>query len=488
MTALSSQLPFVDRSPALVREIQTLELALMRVAVAEPTWLSAGDEAALRWALSFARLTAVPLLDAENSFVDVSRAIDDYRAQLHALLKPCLDGDRVRRDALAVQLPAIRARAAAERTELLRLFRGRLPARALDRAVRKRPLALVLGGGGGTAFVFLGALALLDEAGLVPSLIAGTSMGAIVGAFRARDRAFSLPQVKTLLDRLSWRRVFRLFETESRFGLPATLKLHLREVIGHEFERDGRFLTLQDLEIPFRVCVSGLAAGDVQADPDRYAHLLDDAVQDIHSFRKRASGIARALNEITRQPVRPVYLGGDPLTRDFDVLDAIGFSSAVPGVIHYDILRDDPRMIALTTELMRREGVFRFIDGGISDNLPAREAYRAVQEGSIGERDPFVLALDSFAPRLTTRHLLFLPLMRIAAENTRAGREAAHLTVTFRNVLSPLTVVPTPDEFARAVRNGREEMEAHIALIRKLVGPIPDPPGILMELDGALAG
>ena len=29
--------------------------------------------------------------------------------------------------------------------------------------------------------------------------------------------------------------------------------------------------------------------------------------------------------------------------------------------------------------------------------------------------------LDSFAPRLTTRHLLFLPLMRLAAENSRAS-------------------------------------------------------------------
>lgn len=485
---MSTQLPFVDSRPALVRELQALELALMRVAVAEPTWLSPGDEAALRWALSMARLTAVPLLDSEHTYIDVSRAIDDYRSQLYALLKPCMEGERVKRDALGVQLPAIRARAAAERAELLRLFRGRMPARALDRAVRKRPLALALGGGGGTAYVFLGALALLDEAGLVPSLIAGTSMGAIVGAFRARERAFSLPQVKSLLDRLSWRRVFRLFEAESRFGLPATLKLHLREVIGHEFEKDGHFLTFRDLEIPFRVCVSGLVAGDVQADPERYAHLLDDAVQDIHSFRRRASGIARALNEITRQPVRSVYLGGDGLTRDFDVLDAIGFSSAVPGVIHYDILRDDPRMIELTTELMRRESVFRFVDGGISDNLPAREAYRAVQEGGTHERDPFVLALDSFAPRLTTRHLLFLPLMRIAAENTKVGRDAAHLTVTFKNVLSPLTVVPTPDEFTRAVRNGREEMEPHIALIRKLVGPIPDPPGIVMEMDGALSG
>jgi predicted acylesterase/phospholipase RssA len=341
-----------------------------------------------------------------------------------------------------------------------------------------------LGGGGGTAFVCIGALAVLEEAGLVPSLITGTSMGAIVGAFRAREREFSLANIRATLDRLSWRRVFRLFDTESRFGLPATLKLFLREVIGHEFEREGCFFTLKDLEIPFRVCVAGLSGGESEEELNKYAHLLDDAVLDIRSFRRRASGIARVLNEITRQPVCPVYFGGDELTQEFDVLDAIGFSSAVPGIIHYDILRDDPRMIELTANVMRREGVFRFVDGGFADNLPAVEALRAIQAGAIAERDPFILALDSFAPQLTTRHLLFLPLMRLAAENTRLGRDIAHLTLTFRNVLSPLTVVPTPNEFNRALENGRREMEPLIPLIRKMVGPIPEPPGILTELDG----
>ena len=209
---------------------------------------------------------------------------------------------------------------------------------------------------------------------------------------------------------------------------------------------------------------------------------MDDAVKDARALRLRASAIARALQEISRQPVRPIYVGGDALTKEFDVLDAIGFSSAVPGIIHYDILRDDPRMVELCTELCRREGVFRLVDGGLADNLPAREAWRSVQAGAVGERDPFVLAMDAFAPQLTTKHLLFLPLMRIAAENTREGRRVAHVTLTFKKVLSPLAVVPSPAEFLRAVGNGRAETEPHVPFIRKMVGPIPDPPGIIGEL------
>lgn len=458
----------------------------MRASVADPTWLAAHDEAALRWALSLARVSAVNVLPSEGTadLVEVDHATNAYRQQLHRLLANAVDGEKVlSRDGVRAQVGAIRELVATERRSLLRLFGNRIPPRSLDRCTRRRPLALALGGGGGTGYVYVGAMAVLDEAGLVPSLIAGTSMGAIIAAFRCKQAEFSLAGIRSLLARLSWKRVFRLFETDSRFGLPATLKLYLREVIGHEFEREGHFLRLSELEIPLRVTIAGLVQGPRSGEVvERYAHLLDDAVGDVRALRSRAGSIARALQEMSRQPVRPIYVGGDELTRDFDVLDAVGFSSAVPGVIHYDILRDDPRMVELVTELMRREGVFRLVDGGLADNLPAREAWRSVQAGACGDRDPFVVAMDAFAPQLTTRHLLFLPLMRIAAENARLGRSTAHLTLSFKHVLSPLSVVPTTTEFMRAVDNGRRETEPHVAFIRKMVGPIPDPPGILTEL------
>lgn len=458
----------------------------MHALVADPTWLAVHDEAALRWALSLARVSAVNVLPSEGTpdVVEIDHATNAYRQQLQRLLTNAVDGERViSRDGVRAQIGAVRALAAAERSSLLSLFGNRMPARSLDRCTRRRPLALALGGGGGTGYVYVGAMAVLDEAGLVPSLIAGTSMGAIVAAFRCKQRDFSLTHIRALLARLSWKRVFRLFETDSRFGLPATLKLYLREVIGHEFERDGHFLRLNDLEIPLRVTIAGLVQGPRSDEVvDRYAHLLDDAVADVRALRSRAGFIARALQEMSRQPVRPIYVGGDELTREFDVLDAIGFSSAVPGIIHYDILRDDPRMVEVASALMQRENVFRFVDGGLADNLPAREAWRSVQAGACGERDPFVLAMDAFAPKLSTRHLLFLPLMRIAAENSRMGRQTAHMTLTFEHVLSPLSVVPTTTEFMRAVENGRREVEPHVPFIRKMVGPIPDPPGILSEL------
>jgi hypothetical protein len=469
-----------------LRELQQLELSILRVSSAEPSWLAPHDEAALRWALSLARISVVPVAlsdGGEPDLVEIGHATDGYRQRLHDLLAPCVSGDRVQREALRVQIPAVRELVRDERRTLGRLLKNRMPLAALDRATRKRPLALALSGGGGTAYVFVGALALLEESGLVPSVITGSSMGAIIGAFRARTREFELKNVKALMTRVTMKRVFRMFETSSRFGIPATLKLYLREVLGTEFERDGRFLRMTDLEIPFRVCVAGITQGEAPEELERYAHLLDDAVDDVRRLRRKATQIARALSEIAKKPVKPIYIGGDELTREFDVLDAVGFSAAVPAIIHYDILRDDPRMVALVTELMRREGVFRFIDGGLADNLPAREAWQAIQNGASGTYDPFVLALDSFAPNLS-HHLLFLPLMQIAAANTRVGRQVAHVVIRYKNVLSPLSVVPTQTEFLRAIENGRKETEPEVGLIRKVVGPIPDPPGVIVEMDG----
>ncbi|HEY1101489.1 MAG TPA: patatin-like phospholipase family protein, partial [Myxococcota bacterium] len=446
------------------RELQRLEVLLLKAIVADPSWLAPHDESALRWALSLARISAVNVrIDDERSgphatdrpersgdVVDIGHATDQLRAKLHAMLSVCFVGERISRDGLRSQIPQIRTLARDERAELLRLFGDRLPAAALDRATRRRPLALVMGGGGGTGYVYIGALAVLDEAGIVPSLIAGTSMGALLGAFRARTKHFSLGNVRQLMSRLSWKKVFRLFDTDSRFGLPATLKLSLREVIGHEFlVGDGddtnsgrikkRYLRMHELAIPLRVTVAGLVEGNRAAAGGMFSNLLG-GVDDALDLRHRARSIAAALGEITRQPARAIYLGGDPLTREFDVLDAVGFSASVPGLIHYDVLREDPRMIDLLQQLLVDKGVTRLVDGGLVDNLPALEAWHAVQSGACGDRDPFVLSLDAFAPTTSGRHLLFRPLMRRAAEASRAGHEHSHMVVSFNDVLSPLSV------------------------------------------------
>jgi predicted acylesterase/phospholipase RssA len=477
-----------DHRRAFVRELQEMELRLMRLCAQEPSWLAPSDESVLRWALSFARISAVEVVAGEGvpCVVDIGHTTDPYRRQIHDALWPAMMHGRIHRDGVRTQIPLLGSLVAAERASLLKLYAGRLPAASLDRATRKRPLALVLGGGGGVGYVYIGAFAALDEAGIVPSLISGTSMGAVLAAFRARTRELRLGNVRSLLQRLSWRKVFRLLEMEARFGLPATLKLALREVVGHEFRtgegNDRRYLRLNELEIPIRVCVGGVR-GDLRALRQHASpslHTLQNWVgsgtRSMLAARSSIATIGTALTELLRRPVEAIYLGGDDMTRDFDVLDAVGFSAALPGLIHYDIVRDDPRMVELCTRMMHARDVQYLVDGGVVDNLPAREAWRAVQSGACVDRDPFVLALDGFSPRLSTKTLPFLPLMRVAVETSKAGREAAHIVVDFKNVLSPLAVVPSPHEFVRAVEWGREELLPLLPVLRKMIGPIPDPP------------
>lgn len=62
--------------------------------------------------------------------------------------------------------------------------------------------ALVLGGGGARGFAHLGVLRLLEEMDLRPSLIVGTSMGAVMGALYASGH--DVDEIEALLERPEW--------------------------------------------------------------------------------------------------------------------------------------------------------------------------------------------------------------------------------------------------------------------------------------------
>ncbi len=465
-------------SKQLKKRLAEIECDIVRLICEDGTFLTSDEAATLRWALSLARISKVRVTaDRPQDDVAIDHASDRYRAELYALISNTLNSfDLLDKEKLRSLTPKIARLAQTERDDLLHLFAGRLPASAIDDATRRRPLALTLSGGGGTSYVFVGAFFALEEAGLIPSVITGSSMGAILGAYRARTRNFSFDGVDALVEKTSWGRIAQPYAGPSRFGVPATFRLYLRDVVGHEFEKNGDFLKLSDLAIPLRVCVAGLSATSPPREEElqRYAHLLDAAKADDFKSRARSKSIISIIMEFAQKPLKPIYLGRDALTKDFDVLDAIGFSAAIPGVFHYDIMRNDPRMIKLVTTLFEREGIIRLIDGGFVDNLPAAEAARAVSEGECDGFDPFVLALDGFAPGLN-RHIFFYPLMRFAMENSRDGYEAADLAVTFKHVLSPITIIPTRETFQYAVKQGYAEISLHISFIRKMVGPIPEP-------------
>jgi predicted acylesterase/phospholipase RssA len=465
----------IDALRAQVRPFEDAEAALVRAVVSQPAFLSDADEAALRYALNLGRTTWVRAPDGSD--VEVGPFLAPYRDDLLAAAVATLAAPGGFAPADAARLVAnVAAHARAWRGRLLSAFGGRLPPSALDREVCEKALVLVAGGGGGVGWSYLGAFALLEQYGLVPRFLAGTSMGAVLLLFRARRIRWHPDDVAEAMRGLSFRTLFRFLHGESRYGLPAAMRLYLRAGIG-EFLKgpDGHPLTLGQLAIPLVVAVTGIRNGALPRDPSYYEHLLD-----LHGREPRPNVLSRLVSEVfqaigelivQRDRFARIYLGADDETREFDAIDAVGFSSALPGVIHYDVVRDDERMHALLRALLDRHDVFRLVDGGLVDNLPARAAWAAVQRGAVGTRNAFVLALEGFGPKLTQP--LWFGLEQLAAQNVARNRPFIHHHKSFQRVLSPLEVVPDDEELQRAIRSGKAELQPDMAFVARMCRPFP---------------
>ncbi|HYG66207.1 MAG TPA: patatin-like phospholipase family protein, partial [Anaeromyxobacteraceae bacterium] len=418
----------LDALRARLRPFEEAEVALVRAVVSERPWLSERDEHALRYALNLARLSRVRTPDGDD--LDLEPVLEAYRASvLETAIPVLLRRSGVDHEAVGRLVPRLEADARALRARLVETFGGRLPPGALDREVCEKALVLVAGGGGGVGWSYLGAFELLERYGLVPRLMAGTSMGAILLLFRARRIRHQPEDVIAALRGLSFRGIFRFLQSESRYGLPAAMRLYLRAAVG-EFLKgpDGHPLALDQLAIPLVVAVTGIRTGALPRDPSWYEHLLDppERMARPHVMKRVATELFQAIGELVGQRDRfaRIYLGAEPETRGFDAIDAVGFSSALPGAIHYDVLREDPRMHAMLQGLFERHDVIRLVDGGLVDNLPARAAWGEVMSGRIGTRNAFVLALEGFGPKLTQP--LWFGLEQLAAQNVLRNRPFIH--------------------------------------------------------------
>lgn len=445
----------------------------MRASLAHPGALPPHAEASLRWSIALARVHTLP---ADDGDLQVDDDVAPLRSEVERRLEGLSGGARFDVERAAAHAPSLLELARTTRDDLLRRHASRLDPAALDTEVRQKRLVLALGGGGGVSYVYLGVFALLEEWGLTPSLIAGSSMGAIVGLFRARTRSYDPGEIFGVVRSLQWSRLFRVLATESRYGLPAALRLYLRGPLGRwASHEDGTPWSFRDLPIPMIVTLSGIRRGMLPRPLSYYEGLLDPRTIALRPWllRTKLEGVARAIGELLARPqiLDRIHVGYDDWTCDFDVLDTIGFSSSVPGAIHYDVLRERDRMHDLLGRLFAERELFRVVDGGITDNVPARAAWRYVQSGRLGGRNAFVLALDGFAPRLATP--VWLPLQQIADQNVRASGRYAHLLRRFTRTLSPIELVPSVENVMRALQRGRAELAAEMPLLSRLLEPLP---------------
>ena len=456
-----------------IHALSNIECEFVRLISSNTKIFSITDIESIRWSLSLARITKIRL--SNNDTLNIAHALDIYRTRLYEIFKNANSIDAINIDNLKKSVYLINQLVRNSQTDLLSFFSGKLQRKDLDKAISKRPLALALGGGGGTCYVFVGAFKAFAESNIVPSAMAGSSMGAILGAYRALHKNFSLSGLEYLVKNVSWNMLAKPYAGPSYFGVPATFRLYLRESLGELFKKNTDYPKIKDLLIPLKICVAGLSnVSAAQEDLSVYSRLLASS-NDPYNLNIRSGSILNQILSFAQKPLKPIYLGNSQLSKNFDLLDALGFSSAIPAVFHYDIFREDKEMIEIIKKLFEQENVFRLIDGGFADNLPSQQALLAIQNGeSLDGYDPFVLALDSFVPSLN-KNLLFYPLMRFTYENSKEGHKKAHLVIKFKKVLSPINFVPSETMFYKAIEWGYEEIKPHMQFIENMLAVLSKP-------------
>lgn len=460
-------------------EIAKMEHSLLEAQRALPGVLTHRQYTRLRYALSMARMHRFAPGAARGASVRFDVEVDQdvlakLRGRLISRLGPPLERElepgsrliRARRwhDRLQAEIDEARR-------VLLRHHADEFSEEELDEEVGHRTLVVVAGGGGGAGYIYLGAFDLLERVGITPGLIVGASMGSIVGLFRARHRRPELGSNLQLAAGIDSERIFRFVSLNRRYGLPGIMRLFLQNAIGEQFRmEDGRGARLSDLEIPFISVVAGVRPDALRTSPDEWG------------LRRRLGGTQRpsriALSaQIGRQlvqmadflnpiAVKAIGMGADDLTCAANAVDAVGFSAAIPGILHYDVTREDPEMHRVLGDLMHREEVVALVDGGVAANVPAHIAWKAVREGRIGTRNAHILAMDCFQPRLTPSHAWLWPVMRLIQVQLERQRIYADQLLRFERTLSPVTLLPSRRALEGVMEEGRSQIQELVPAVQ----------------------
>ena len=215
----------------------------------------------------------------------------------------------------------------------LSLFTGSVFAQSSSsKNTKNRPtIGLVLSGGGAKGFAHIGAIKLLEEAGIKPDYITGTSMGSIVGALYAMG--YSVKEMEQISDTTDW-------------GVVLSNTVRLNEITVTEKAYYGTFLTELDINKTGVSLPGGLIEGQNLLEK---LSVLSRPVHGINSFLDFPIPFTCVATDIVNGV--PVALNSGNIT------DAIRASMAIPTAF---------TPVEIDTMLL--------IDGGWTRNLPVQEA------------------------------------------------------------------------------------------------------------------
>ncbi|MES1936890.1 patatin-like phospholipase family protein [Salinisphaera hydrothermalis] len=459
--------------------LHRMERSLVRARLERPDALPEADYQNLRYAIGLARLGPFRPFNqprAPDVDVDVATVLSLRDWLLNHLHDPLrLPSPPEEKLALAREAAGVaRARAAGVRAALLETHSDDFDAAALDREAGQRALVVVAGGGGGAGYVYAGAFACLDEAGLVPDYIVGNSMGSVLGLMRAQHRYADLAEHIDFAAGLKKNEIYSAARRRrSEFCLGGLFHLHLNAL--HQRFSTGdlrRPLRMDELDIPLDVVVAGLKrhsyerlAPDLQAGEASAARLLPLPV-------RVASRLTRILQFFRSDMVVPIVLGRDTTTRSLHAVDAVGFSAAVPSILQYEPGARAGSTREIFAHLMAHHELAALVDGGVADNVPTRAAWRGVAAGRAGgTRNGYYLAFDCFLPHLDPKNVWLWPITQTVQRQMRVNRVYADTMVRFQRTLSPTNLVPGRAGLELAVEWGRQTMQEKLPEVKAMLAP-----------------
>lgn len=287
-----------------------------------------------------------------------------------------------------------------------------------------RQLGLALGGGGARGLAHLGVLIALEEAGIPISMIAGTSMGAAMGAAKAIGADLHL--TAKVLESLNLNEILQVSDSTVR---------EVQKIVGRSMAE----------------YVRGSAWREEDSQPHDLARLRE-------LFRLLTANKRFEDAEIPYAAVAANLETGERVVmREGFLYEAIAASTSVPGVF----------------SPVASEGLF-LIDGGVVDKLPAdvvidmgAEAVLAIDTGAPLDRD-VTTCLDALlqTQRVTSTQLTNLQLVH--ADERLKG----HLLVIKPDVgwIRMFEFEHTQD----AIQAGKDAVRPRLDDIRVLVDSIPD--------------
>ncbi|MFP6655542.1 MAG: hypothetical protein VCB25_07925, partial [Myxococcota bacterium] len=266
-----------DREDQLLR-LQRMEVRLVDALLDHPDLISRTREHQIRYAIALAALDTfqpgAARRGGRTKHPDVrvrSSRVTRHRKQILDLLGPVLlqrENSRDRLTDAANVIERMLESTSKARAEVIEKYASEFSTQHLDQELRIKTLVTVAGGGGGSAYGYIGAWDALQSVGLIPGYVIGSSMGAVLGLFRAREKAGDFDAYMKIAMSMKSDVLFRYVSLRTRFGFPGIARLFLQAGIGSAFSHDsGEAFRLSDLEIPFDAVVAGIRRRAIDESP-----------------------------------------------------------------------------------------------------------------------------------------------------------------------------------------------------------------------------